>query len=312
MLQLEEAGRQASTRLRRMRSLLWAYVVEAKLLDLERALKANFDPNQPRVSAGNPDGGQWTSTGGGSGSASGQRIAQAPRGGRRRGSDAEATPAQLARRDVAEAQARAAIRRVNEIDPHWKPRESLTRPNSVEGEIARAEAERQEAETRLRELAQQDPADLIDAYRRQQGLDLLGEPMWSREENSVAICNVDDAPFFGVNSDALTYTDGDNARAKQLRDTLLTSSPSSMNTRNIGQIPNNAVFHAEATCLLRAARANGGTLAAKTIEVTVNREMCPSCVQLLPLIGLELGNPTVTFTSPSGRIRTMRDGSWIR
>jgi hypothetical protein len=32
-----------------------------------RALKAGFDPNQPRVPAGNPDGGQWTGTGGGSG-----------------------------------------------------------------------------------------------------------------------------------------------------------------------------------------------------------------------------------------------------
>ena len=27
--------------------------------------KANFDPNQPRVPAGNPDGGQWTDAGGG-------------------------------------------------------------------------------------------------------------------------------------------------------------------------------------------------------------------------------------------------------
>ena len=49
-----------------------------------------------------------------------------------------------------------------------------------------------------------------------------------------------------------------------------------MNTDNIGRYPNNAVFHAEATCLLRAARANGGTLAGKTIDVTVDREMCPA------------------------------------
>src|SRR5581483_6598811 len=45
--------------------LVHAQVVEAKLRDLERAVKAGFDPNQPRVPAGNPDGGQWTSTGGG-------------------------------------------------------------------------------------------------------------------------------------------------------------------------------------------------------------------------------------------------------
>ncbi len=30
----------------------------------DRALKANFNPNQPRVPRGNPDGGQWTSGGG--------------------------------------------------------------------------------------------------------------------------------------------------------------------------------------------------------------------------------------------------------
>ncbi|MGA7458272.1 MAG: hypothetical protein WBW51_13265 [Methyloceanibacter sp.] len=48
-----------------MRSAVWASVVETKLRRLERVFKANFDPNQPRVPAGNPDGGQWTSTGGG-------------------------------------------------------------------------------------------------------------------------------------------------------------------------------------------------------------------------------------------------------
>ncbi len=36
----------------------------------ERVVKAGFDPNQPRVPAGNPDGGRWTSTGGGSSASS--------------------------------------------------------------------------------------------------------------------------------------------------------------------------------------------------------------------------------------------------
>jgi hypothetical protein len=35
-----------------------------KLADTARFLKANFDPNQARVPAGNPDGGQWTDAGG--------------------------------------------------------------------------------------------------------------------------------------------------------------------------------------------------------------------------------------------------------
>ncbi len=33
---------------------------DAKMLRFRLALKANFDPNQPRVPAGRPDGGQWT------------------------------------------------------------------------------------------------------------------------------------------------------------------------------------------------------------------------------------------------------------
>ena len=42
-------------------------MVETKLQALREAVKANFDPNQPRVPAGNPDGGQWTDAGGGTG-----------------------------------------------------------------------------------------------------------------------------------------------------------------------------------------------------------------------------------------------------
>jgi hypothetical protein len=55
--------------------LLHASVFEAKLRDLQLAVavKAGFDPNQARVPAGNPDGRQWTSTGGESGSG-GQRT----------------------------------------------------------------------------------------------------------------------------------------------------------------------------------------------------------------------------------------------
>jgi hypothetical protein len=53
-----------------MSSLLHASVVETKLRALDRAVKAGFDPNQPRVPAGNPEGGRWTDGGGGT------RVAQ--------------------------------------------------------------------------------------------------------------------------------------------------------------------------------------------------------------------------------------------
>jgi hypothetical protein len=310
-VRVSAADWQTSLQLRRMRALLWGRVLDAKLAALDRAVKA-FDPNQPRVPAGNPDGGQWTDGGGGGGddATSDVRVAQVRRGRRGRGSDAEATQAQLAVRDIREAQAREAIRHVQQFDPEWRPRESAD-TGSVPGQIRRAEGQIREAEARLRELANQQPTSLIDAFRRQHGLDLLGDPIWSREQNSVSTCQVDGVPHIGVNSQALTYSDRDNATAGQLRDSLIEFHPSRMNTDNIGQFPNNAVFHAEATCLLRAARANGGSLAGKTIEVTVDREMCPSCENILPLIGLELGNPAVTFVDPVGRVRKMHNGKWI-
>ena len=60
-----DAGRAASRALHRAGWLLHAYVVETKLHALREAVKYNFDPNQPRVPAGNPDGGQWTGGTGG-------------------------------------------------------------------------------------------------------------------------------------------------------------------------------------------------------------------------------------------------------
>jgi hypothetical protein len=60
-----DAGRAVSAELHRVRWFLHAHLVETKLRALEGAVKANFDPDQPRVPAGQPDGGQWTGAGGG-------------------------------------------------------------------------------------------------------------------------------------------------------------------------------------------------------------------------------------------------------
>lgn len=62
------ASWEAGARCRRVAWLLHARVVEAKHAQFVFAFKAGFDPNQPRVPAGNPDGGQWTGGGSGSGS----------------------------------------------------------------------------------------------------------------------------------------------------------------------------------------------------------------------------------------------------
>lgn len=50
-----------------LRSDLASVRMQLALLKLQRALRRKYDPNQPRVPAGNPDGGQWTSEGGGQG-----------------------------------------------------------------------------------------------------------------------------------------------------------------------------------------------------------------------------------------------------
>jgi hypothetical protein len=84
-----------------------------------------------------------------------------------------------------------------------------------------------------------------------------------------------------------------------------------MATKNIGHRPNDALFHAEVNVLLRAARENGGSLSGRSLHVVSDRKMCPSCDVVLPKVGLELGNPTVTFTDSSGVTVTMRDGEWL-
>ena len=60
--------------------LLHASVVEAKHAQLARAFKAGFNPNQPRVPAGNPDGGEWTGSGGGGGGTSTSATGQGAQG----------------------------------------------------------------------------------------------------------------------------------------------------------------------------------------------------------------------------------------
>jgi hypothetical protein len=131
-----------------------------------------YRPDQARVPAGNPDGGQWTSEGGGAGNGRndprvvsdampdavkpGAQYAQ----NRSRGSgfapvmingmEAEPTPGQAARLAVAEAQAQDAIRQVQQLDPNWKPAPSAY--ESVEGLIGSYQADAQQARDRLSEL----------------------------------------------------------------------------------------------------------------------------------------------------------------
>jgi hypothetical protein len=157
----------------RLRRELAAINAELKFRRFLRALKAGFNPSQPRVPRGNPGGGQWTSdggTGGGDGSGRndprilsdatpdnewqpGAQYAQnRPRGGPVliNGRAVTPTPGQAARLEVVEARARDAINRVREVDPNWRPSPSVY--ESVEGLIRAREADAQQAHARFLEL----------------------------------------------------------------------------------------------------------------------------------------------------------------
>ena len=103
---------------------------------LQYALKRNTRWHlQPRVPAGNTDGGQWTD--GGAGSVIFVQNRPRGRGGGTRqiaGRQVDLTPAQATRLEISHAQMQAAIRRVRELEPRWKPRPSAY--ETVEGEIA--------------------------------------------------------------------------------------------------------------------------------------------------------------------------------
>jgi hypothetical protein len=148
---------------------------------------------------------------------------------------------------------------------------------------------------------------MIEAYRSKNGL----RDLFNHKTGTVAWIRLDGKDIFGSNSDSPTYSRIDRVAAEAMRGGLLEKYPEVMNSDNIGRMPNNAIFHAETTALLRAARENGGTLAGRTMEVYVDDIVCNNCELVLPKVGLELGNPTVTFIDRTGRTLTMRDGKWL-
>lgn len=148
-------------------------------------------------------------------------------------------------------------------------------------------------------------------YRNLIGMPSLAGPAASAKyEGTVALANFDGQQVFGANSKSPGFTAVDRTAADAMRERMLYKYPEHKNTQNTGAKPNDALYHAEATALIRAARQSGGTLKGRTIEVKVDRPRCRSCDSLLPFVGLELGNPTVTFIGPYGARRTMRNGKW--
>ena len=226
---------------------------------------------------------------------------------------------------------------MQEIDPTWRPRPSLTDPDSIEGQIRRAEGEAREAEARLGELARDrfgdnqgppldaepqrggtgapssPPSETIGRFRTITGMPDTGSgPARRTSDGTVAYMEVDGQAVFGVNSDAPGYTVRDEEMARDMRARLIDRYPDIMATGNVGHKPNVALFHAEANALLRAAEPFGGSLAGRTIEMRVDRELCRSCQRVLPSLGAEIGNPNVRIIDGTGAIWIMRDGTWIR
>ena len=313
---------------------LRVYLALKRLVTLSH--KAGFNPGQLRLPAGQMGGGRWAD------GDDGDVILIGARG---RGSVAvqvgnralDATPAQAARYAVANLRAEAAIRRVRESDPTWRPRPSLNDPNSIEGHIRRAEGEAREAEARLVDLARArfgdnqgppldapypragtgtpslPPFEAIGSFRTITGMPDIGSGSAQRtSEGTVAYMEMDGQAVFGVNSDAPGYTVRDEAMARDIRSRLIERYPDIMSTGNTGHRPNDALFHAEANALLRAAEPYGGTLAGRTIEMRVDRRLCDSCDKVLPSLGSQIGNPTVRIIDGTGTIWIMRDGTWIR
>ncbi len=96
-----------------------------------------------------------------------------------------------------------------------------------------------------------------------------------------------------------------------MRARLIQLDPGVMNAERIGGFPNDALFHAETTALLRAAEPYGGSLAGRTIEMSTDRPLCPRCETVLPRVGLQLGNPAVQIIDGRGDLWIMRDGYWV-
>ncbi len=247
-----------------------------------------------------------------------------------------ASTEQLVRLDQAIARSENALTQIRQYDAGWRPSEtSAQAPGSIEGTIRSAEARATQVETRLYELRSGiggnfpptpttppqpaartrvfDGGGWIDAYRGiNNAPDLFGRAVWPVDKGTVAVGAIDGNIHFGVNSTAPGYSDADWNVATRMRQTLIDKYPLMMNTTDLGQMPNDGLFHAEATFLLRAAKDRGGNLENLSIEIMVDRDICRSCGRILPNLGMELGNPYVVFTERQSGIRSeMWNGRWL-
>jgi hypothetical protein len=296
-----------------------------------RALKYGYNPAQPRVPKGEDGAGEWTALGGAQVAGGGPTISWRVQ--LNRSDFPGATNGQLVRLEQNVARTETALRQIRQYDQNWQPTTaSWTKPGSIDTAIRHAEQRAVEAEARLEQFrtgsrgsslgnGPQGPSSSrvfdgeawIHIYRSaNNSLDLFGKPTWPTNTGTVAVTQVEGKLYFGVNSGAPGYRAADRLAADSLRWELYSRDTNTGRSENIGSIPYNSAYHAESTVLQRAARDNGGSLAGRYLEVHVDRDMCTSCNTMLPRLGLQLGNPTVTFVSTRTGLRsTMRNGEWL-
>lgn len=141
-----------------------ALTFKLRALALSLRLKAGFRPDQPRIPAGNPDGGQWVAEGDGTRPFLVSR--RGPRGGgqvRILGRWQPISPAQEARLAVSTSRMQEAVRAVHRREPNWKPTPQVY--ETVEGLIRANEAIAREAT--LRALQRSLPRTGIGPYAKE-------------------------------------------------------------------------------------------------------------------------------------------------
>ncbi len=182
--------------------------IKLDLLRLQYWCKA-YNPNQPRVPKGNPDGGQWTRLAGPNPGGGPPRYGLYFPG---------ATYRQLTQLNDAIARTQRALEGIRRYDQNWQPRTTSASTTSFEGAVRRAEARAIEAEARLQQLRSgiggnfgpplQSPpprfGTLIPssrpfdgpawmyAYRAANNMpDLFGHPSWPFDKGTVAVAEID-------------------------------------------------------------------------------------------------------------------------
>jgi hypothetical protein len=250
-------------------------------LKRRRLEEVKYSPSQPRVPAGNPRGGQWSNRneGGASfgsfGNADGEAGAEGRDG--EEGADSSGSS-----QDAAPSEAESSQRSEGDGTRGYDDRLAASDKPSP-------------GRTAMLGIMARAAEGIIKLYRSENFLDDL----FGNRTRAVALTTIDDKDIFGSNStSSSTYKDADFRAAIELRDKLVEKYPTVMSVDKLGETPNNALFHAETNVLLRAAEANNGTLAGRSLDIYVDRRFCGNCQVVIPLVGLELGNPTLTYVDP--------------